>query len=88
MSEKKEKKQKKPQGTKLGIFEQILIAVLVFAAISGIYSVIVDSATKSEAISLSQVATMMNTGQVKDIVVKGDDLDITATDGTLKTSKK
>lgn len=82
-----DKKQPKPKGTKLGLFEQVIIAVMLFAGISGIYALINDR-TKTEEVSLSQVATMMNAGQVKDIKVKGSELTITTTDGTVKTSKK
>lgn len=64
-----EKKQKKPQGMKFGFFEQIIIAVLVFAGISGIYSLVADQ-KKVEDISLSQVAALVNQGKVKDITVK------------------
>lgn len=82
-----EKKQKKPQGVKLGFFEQVIIAVLVFAGISGIYSLVADQ-KKVEDISLSQVATLVNQGKVKDITVKGDEISLTTTDDNLKSSKK
>ncbi len=82
-----DKNKKKSKGTKLGLFEQVIIAVMLFAGISGIYALINDRA-KIEEISLSQVATLMNAGQVKDITVKGSELTITTTDGTAKTSKK
>jgi cell division protease FtsH len=82
-----EKKQKKPQGMKFGFFEQIIIAVLVFAGISGIYSLVADQ-KKVEDISLSQVAALVNQGKVKDITVKGETISLTTTDDSLKSSKK
>ena len=82
-----EKKQKKPQGIKFGFFEQIIIAVLVFAGISGIYSLVADQ-KKVEDISLSQVAALVNQGKVKDITVKGEAISLTTTDDSLKSSKK
>ncbi|MEI8224172.1 MAG: ATP-dependent zinc metalloprotease FtsH [bacterium] len=82
-----EKKQKKPQGIKFGFFEQIIIAVLVFAGISGIYSLVADQ-KKVEDISLSQVAALVNQGKVKDITVKGETIALTTTDDGLKSSKK
>lgn len=85
MAEKKQKKSKK--GIRFGFFEQIIIAVLVFAGISGLYSLVVDG-KKTEDISLSQVATLVNSGQVKDIVIEGNELTLTTIADEIKLSKK
>jgi cell division protease FtsH len=81
-----DKKQNKPQGTSLGLTSQIIIALGIFIAISGIYALI--HREKTATISLSEVATLVNSNQVKEIVVKGNELDLTTSDGTHKTSKK
>ena len=82
------KKEGKNKGSKLGFFQQILIAIVVFVALSGLYSLISGGGKKVTDITLSQVAQMIQNGQVKDITVKGDTIDITATDGTFKDAKK
>lgn len=82
-----EKKQKKPKGIRFGFFEQIIIAVIVFAGISGLYGMVADG-KKTEDISLSQVATLVNEGQVKDIKVEGNNLTLTTVNDEIKLSKK
>lgn len=84
MSKKKQKK----YVIKLGFFSQIITAILVFALLSGLYSIITGKNEKPEAISLSAVATLVTDGQVQEMVVRGNTLNITTTDGLLKTSKK
>ncbi len=82
------KKKKQVTVIKLGFFQQIIIAVLVFALLSGIYSVIAGGGQKIEDISISQVAQMVTAGEIKNITVHGDTLDIIAGDDTLKRAKK
>ena len=72
----------------IGFFRQIIIAIALFALLSGIYSLVVGNSSQVTAINLSQVAQMVNAGQVKSMTVSGDDIAIMATDGTLKSSKK
>ena len=81
-------KKKKGKNMKLGFFEQIIVAVLIFAGLSGLYSLIVENKNKVEDITLSQVAQMVNAGQVKTITVKGAMLNIIATDDSKKVSQK
>ena len=85
MSDKKPGKQK---GSRLGLISQIIVAVAIFAVLSGLYSLIAGQGAKVEDVSLSKVAEMVNAGQVKTITVKGDELDIVSADGSLKQSKK
>jgi cell division protease FtsH len=81
-------KKKKGKNVKLGFFEQIIVAVLIFAGLSGLYSLIAENKNKVEDITLSQVAQMVNAGQVKTITVKGATLNIIATDDSKKVSQK
>ena len=85
MSNKKQEKTKMP---KVGFFTQIIVAIVIFAALSGLYSLISNKGSKTTEISISQVAQMVNAGQVKSITVAGDTLNIVASDDTLKNSKK
>jgi len=82
------KKQGNSKGPRLGFFQQIIIAILVFVALSGLYSLIAGGGQKVSQITLSQLATMVENGQVKTLTVKGDTVDVTATDGTLDETKK
>jgi cell division protease FtsH len=81
-----DKKQKKVPGTSLGLVSQIIIALVIFIALSGVYAFF--HREKTPTISLSEVATLVNTDQIKEIIVKGNELQLTAVDGTHKLSKK
>ncbi len=82
------KKKEPKKGLQLGFFSQIIVAIFIFAAISGVYGLIAGKSNKVEDISLSQAATLVNEGKVKDITVKGNTLNLTTTDDALKVSKK
>ncbi len=81
-------KQEKGKGPKIGFFTQIIIAIVIFAALSGAYSLIAKLTSKTTEVTISQVVQMVNAGEVKTIIVSGNTLDIVATDGTEKVSKK
>ncbi len=82
------KKQEKGKGAKIGFFTQLLIAIVIFAVLSGLYSLIIKLTSKTTEITISQVVQMVNAGEVKTITVSGNTLDIIAVDGTEKVSKK
>lgn len=84
MSKKKQKK----VSFRVGFFSQIIIAILFFALLSGLYSMIFEKTPKVEPVSLSQVATLINQNQVQTMTVRGNSLKITTTEGLLKSSKK
>lgn len=81
------KKQEKKKGFKLGFFTQIIVAVLVFAILSGVYSLLAGG-PKINQVDLSQIATLVNSGNLKSVVVNGDTIDVTATDGTISEAQK
>jgi cell division protease FtsH len=80
--------QKKPQKTRLGFFTQIIIAVIIFAALSWIYSLVAGGGKKVTPVSISEVAQMVELGNIKSITVRGDNLAITSNDGTMQSSEK
>lgn len=82
------KKQEKGKGPKIGFFTQIIVAIVIFGVLSGAYSLIAKLASKTTEITISQVVQMVNAGEVKTITVSGNTLDIIATDGSEKVSKK
>jgi ATP-dependent Zn protease len=81
------KKDKKP-GKSLGFFTQIFVALIIFGLLSGLYSVIAGRSQKVTDISISEVAQMVNKGEVKSLTVKGDTLTLVAADDSVKQSKK
>jgi cell division protease FtsH len=67
----------------------LLSAVLMFAVLVGLYSAVSGvGAKKPEVIALSQVARFIQTGEIKSVVVDGQDLVVEKTDGTKLKSKK
>jgi cell division protease FtsH len=74
---------------KFGSFSRmILIGLLILMIITGLYSLITESATPKEKISISQLVSDINGGTVSKITVKGDNLEIVYKDGSQKTAKK
>ncbi|MDB4984586.1 MAG: ftsH [Patescibacteria group bacterium] len=81
------KKQKDKKVVRLGFFTQIAVAILVFAALSGLYTLIAGG-PKIADVSLSQAADLINAGNLKSVVVSGDTIDITGADGAVSETKK
>lgn len=74
---------------KKSLSSYIISAVLMFAVLIGLYSALSDvGGKKTEEIALSQVARMVDAGEVKTISVDGQDLSIVKNDGTKLKSKK
>jgi len=67
---------------------QILLTVVVFFFFVSLYSSISDPAKNLEEISISNLAQEISLGTVSSIVVVGDRLEVTFTDGVEKISKK
>jgi cell division protease FtsH len=79
---------KKPQN-KRSLSSYIFSTFLLFVVIVVLYSLFSSIGTsKTATITLSQVARLSEAGQVKSIVINGDDLTITKTDGTIADSTK
>jgi cell division protease FtsH len=68
--------------------KNIISVILVFMILAGLYSLITEGVKKPEVISLSQLATEINNGNVKEIIVSGDDLQIKFKDDSTKASRK
>ena len=66
----------------------VLTTLLVFILLSGVYSLITNKSAAVPSEPLSQVTADIKSGLVSEIVVKGDELDLTYTDGSKKTSQK
>ncbi|MBI1975455.1 MAG: ATP-dependent zinc metalloprotease FtsH [Candidatus Vogelbacteria bacterium] len=82
-------KKPKQSGSSLKQFSNHLVAaLLIFLLITGLYSFLIESAQIKEEIPLSQVAADIISGQVRQITVRGDQLDIVFSDELTKRSKK
>ncbi len=74
---------------KKSILSYFFSALLIFAVLVGIYGAISDMAgPKTEVVALSQVARLVDSGEVKTISVDGQALSIEKIDGTKLKSKK
>src|SRR5579862_9321024 len=57
-------------------FRNLLTGLFILLLIASIYSIIAENRTHYEQISLSQLATDVSAGKVKQIIVNGDTLQI------------
>jgi cell division protease FtsH len=74
---------------KRSLLSYLLSSILIFAILIGLYSALSDiGGTKIETVALSEVARLVDTGQVKTITVDGQELSVEKTDGTKLKSKK
>jgi len=68
--------------------KNLIIILLVFLVISGIVMLFNTPAPQAQNITLNELATQINDGKVKEIMVSGDSLDITLADGAKEKSRK
>jgi cell division protease FtsH len=74
---------------KRSVFSYFFSSLLIFAVLVGLYSAVSDlGGKKPEVVALSQVARLVDAGEIKTITVEGQDLSIEKTDGTKLVSKK
>jgi len=71
-----------------GFVGQILLTLVIFIFLAGVYSIISDTSKSVEEISLSLLAQEISLGNVSSIIVTGDKLEVTYLDGGQKVSKK
>ena len=70
-------------------WQNVVNIILIFLAISVLYSLVVgDDFKKADEVTLSQVAQLVEEGQVETITVRGDKLEIALFDETVYKSKK
>ncbi|OHB09359.1 MAG: cell division protein FtsH [Candidatus Zambryskibacteria bacterium RIFCSPLOWO2_02_FULL_39_14] len=66
----------------------MLLTLVIFIFLAGVYSIISDTSKSTEEISLSLLAQEISLGNVSSIIVTGDKLEVTYLDGGQKVSKK
>ncbi len=69
-------------------YKNIFWAITTLVVISLAFSFFIQSAPQPKALSLNELAQKINANQVKQIIVRGGDLDITLTDNGKATAKK
>ena len=69
-------------------WSNIVTTILIFLIIISAYSFFIEQRDKVEEVPISQLAVQINAGEISKIVVKGEELDITYTDDSERTSKK
>lgn len=70
------------------LFKNIAMVVFVFLIISGIVILYENPGQKPIDISLSQLATQINEGKIKNVIVNDNDLEVELNDGTKEKSVK
>jgi cell division protease FtsH len=68
--------------------KNIITAVLIFFILVGFYFLLGDQSRKVKEVSLSELVSQINRGEVSKIVVKGQNLEITLKEGGEEKSKK
>lgn len=71
-----------------GPLTQLILGVIVLIFLASAYSIFSSVTKKTENISLSELATQVSAGQVSEIKITGDGLDVVYADGSKKISKK
>jgi len=86
---RKEPKVKGKKGKEVPKFGgNIVGAILIFMTITALYLMISGDSKKDLEVSISDLAKSVTAGEVKNIIVEGENLKITYKDNTEKTSKK
>lgn len=86
MSKKPEQQKNMPPKRPLSSY--IFSTLLIFAVLTALYSAISSTTNKQDTITLSEVVRLIDTGQVKNISVEGQDLIIEKVDGVKLLSQK
>ncbi len=76
------------KGLRFIIWNNLAWAIVIFAILFGLYSIIGEQAKEPQNISVSQLVSDINAGSIKNVTVKGEDLSIAYLDGTKKQGKK
>ncbi len=87
-SPKKGKKKGGPKMPKFNFFNQLMTVLFIFVLIGGLYTLIVENTNKKEEISLSELSTLVQGGDLESVVVEGDSVVVTDVAGTVYKTKK
>lgn len=79
---------KTPKTSLLQLASNILTVIIIFMLLSGLYSYLSDPSKKQQEVPFSEIASSIQSGQVKKIEVEGETLTVQFADGSTKKSKK
>lgn len=68
--------------------KHIIYALIILVLVSGVWALINDSLKPKKEISITELVTAINRGEVQKIVVEESDLEVTLKDGVIATSRK
>jgi cell division protease FtsH len=78
-----------PQLPENGQFwSNLITTLLIFTLLIAAYSIFIEGRSDADEIPLSLLAQEINEGEVEKVVVRGEELEVTLTDGTEQVSKK
>jgi cell division protease FtsH len=86
--QKKPKKKGRKKTPKFNFFNQLFVVLFIFVLIGGLYTVIFENTNKAEDISLSELATLVQTEELESVVVEGDSVEVTTVSGEIYKTKK
>ncbi len=78
----------KKRPSRFGLFNSVSLTLLILFLLTSVYSIIADQSTSSSLIPISELAHDVGSGEVESIIVRGDELEATYEDKTVKFSKK
>lgn len=73
---------------RMGLFNSMILGLMILFLLSGAYSAIVDSVSSDPIIPVSELVNNIGMGKVSSVTVRGDDLIIEYKDSSKKKSKK
>lgn len=73
---------------RMGLFNSMILGLMILFLLSGAYSAIVDSVSSDPVIPVSELVNNIGMGKVNSVTVRGDDLIIEYKDSSKKKSKK
>jgi cell division protease FtsH len=73
---------------RFGLFNSMILGLMILFLLSGVYSAIVDSLSSEQVIPVSELVNNIGMGKVNSVTVRGDDLIVEYKDNSKKKSKK
>jgi cell division protease FtsH len=82
------KKKKKTKMPKFNFFNQLMTVLFIFVLLGGLYTLIFENTNNKEEISLSELASLVQTQELESVIIEGDKVEVTDLDGVVYKTKK
>ncbi len=86
--QQKPKKKGRKKTPKFNFFNQLFVVLFIFVLIGGLYTLIFENKSKTEEISLSELATLIQDEELESVVVEGDKVTVTTESEEVYKTKK